>query len=142
MTQTLNINVNLTQVGDSLNATYALGTGSNASAAKLDMAGNIDLSNVADTVDITWTLVGAPNHRFMPVAASNPQTGGPFRWSPKNPGNPGQEDGLGWTVDSVSSNGQSLTVTDTNLQSEQATPFTYSLWLAGGDQLDPSIINR
>ena len=107
------------------------------------MAGNINLQQVEDSVNITWTLAGEDSVKFMAIPPGNPSNdNGPFRWSPKNPGNPGQEDGLGWSLESRSDDGRSVTVLDTNADSANPTPFTYALWLTGNKKLDPSIINR
>ncbi len=144
MSKTLAIDITLNQVDpNQLNATYQKNAASTAADALVDVAGNINLEKVEDLVVITWNLVDVSNVKFMSIPPGAPSNNnGPFRWTPKNPGNPGQENGLGWTVDSETSDSRSLTVTDTNAASQEPTPFTYSLWLTGGNKLDPSIINR
>lgn len=136
MSKTLVIDVSLNRTAQDLNATYAKNPASTAAAAKVDVAGNIDVEDVADVVVISWNLIGETGVRFQQQGPNKTV----FEVSPKNPGNPGQEpDGM---VTLTSVQDRTLTVTDTNANSANPTPWNYKLYLRNGNVLDPSIINR
>jgi len=109
---------------------------STASAATVGSSGDIDLSDVDDAVDISWTFAESLDEEFKPLTPPP----GPimFRTITAPPVAPGS--GIFGTP-SLSNGNRTVSVSDANSSTETTKTFNYTIYETHGPD-DPRVTNR
>lgn len=131
MSETLKINITALNPDN-----FEKDTTSTATKATVASNGNIDLSNVNDTVVISWTLVDSLGETFR-TTDKNP---GPIKI--RTQGNPPGNPAVGiFGSPSLTNENKTVSVTDANGNGAAEKSFSYTLFESQGSD-DPSIRNQ